>query len=232
MLLWEMLSLRAAEAKAAAETEGQDAAVVRWSQRLPYDDRCSARTKAGRRCRGRVRRESEFCVFHDPAVSRAQRRANASKGGRSHHKRQVLPDGYLRKLSNSAAVGEAMDRLYRDVRGGVVAPDMGRVLFDVLTRIAEEKGIDAGQDPAATSRRTRAARLRPKLQALLAEAQRAARTTRRPRREQAQPGPAPAPTDPTQLIRFPHGRNGTGAHSVPQAADANGPHPRAVSATS
>jgi hypothetical protein len=81
-----------------------------------------------------------------------------------------LPDGYLRKLSNAAAIGHAMDRLYREVRLGIITTEMGRVLFNILTRLMDSDLIKSGPCP----QRTRAARIRPRLADLLTREERAA----------------------------------------------------------
>jgi hypothetical protein len=81
-----------------------------------------------------------------------------------------LPDGYLRKLTNRTAVGHAMDRLYREVRLDVVTPEMGKVLLDVLTRILDSGLVAEGRCP----QRTKAARIRPKLNDLLTRKERTA----------------------------------------------------------
>lgn len=137
--------------------------------RLPYDKRCAAKTKSGRRCRGRIREGTEFCAFHDPEVSPQQRRYNAKKGGRTRRRLSHIPDGYLRKLTDRASVGHAMDRLYREVRLGVVTPEMGRVLFDILCRLLDAMQGDGGLFGEKRTRAGRADRIRPKLSEVLTE---------------------------------------------------------------
>ena len=170
-LLWESLQAQPGDEKESKPTVIH--AALR-SHRLPYDTRCIAITKAGRRCKGHAHKESEFCPFHDPAVSSATRRRNASKGGRSHHKLARLPDGYLRKLTSPTAVGDAMDRLYRETRLGIITPEMARVLFSILMRILEAGffvGDVAKHQPA---RQTKAHRIAPKMEDLLTRAERRA----------------------------------------------------------
>ncbi len=135
--------------------------------RFPFDKRCAATTKSGRRCRGRIREGSEYCFFHDPEVSSQQRRHGCSKGGRSRHRLTHIPDGYLRKLKNRASIAEAMDRLYREVRLGIVTPEMGTVLFGILSRLLDSGLTDVSGNGKAPKRRTRVDRIRPKLSALL-----------------------------------------------------------------
>jgi hypothetical protein len=166
VLLWEALRDR---------IEKQQTTPIKSTQvqPLPFDRRCVAVTKSGRRCRGKKRKGMDYCPFHDPTLSDNRRRQIAAKGGRNHHRLSRLPDGYLRKLNSRASVGEALDRLYREVRLGIVSPDMGRVLFDVLTRL-----LDSGLYDQATaepvSPRTRAGRIRPRLGELLTQAEKRA----------------------------------------------------------
>lgn len=65
-----------------------------------------------------------------------------------------------------------MDRLYREVRLGVVTPEMGRVLFGILTRILDSELLR----PTASkpNGRARADRVRPKLRIVLTRAERTA----------------------------------------------------------
>ena len=166
MLLWETLGVTTQDPRTAP---GNGESVLRRTRRLPFDTRCAALTKAGLRCRGRSRNGTEFCPFHDPELTTERRRRMAAKGVQ---KRRLshLPDGYLRKLTNRTAVGHAMDRLYREVRLDVVTPEMGKVLFDVLTRILDSGLVEEGRCP----QRTKAARIRPKLNDLLTRKERAA----------------------------------------------------------
>ena len=171
MLLWERLTTPA-EVDKASEAGPHEATVA--PQRLPYDKRCSAITKAGRRCRGRIRKGTEFCPFHDPTISAERRRRSAAQGGRRHHKLAHLPDGYLRKLTSRRAVGNAMDRLYREVRLGSVTPEMGTVLFGILTRVLDSGLCQEGATPQRSTRRCKADRVRPKLSELLTQVERRA----------------------------------------------------------
>ena len=95
MLFWEALGSR--RCRKANRVNTVDPFVLR-SARLPYDKRCVAMTRSGRRCRGRIREGSEFCSFHDPEVSQRQRQHNAANGGRRRAFLSHIPDGYLRKL--------------------------------------------------------------------------------------------------------------------------------------
>ena len=171
MLLWEALRVPAEGERAGASVNG--GAGVRM-QPLPFETRCTAVTKSGRRCRGKTRKGTEFCPFHDPTVSPERRRQIASKGGRNHHRLARLRDGYLRKLTSRAAVGEAMDRLYREVRLGLVTPAMGVILFNVLTRILDSGLASTGRMQGRSSRPSKADKIRPKLRELLTRAEQGA----------------------------------------------------------
>ena len=171
MLLWETLNVCPTDA---SDKEGDEGDLPRRTQRLPFDKRCAALTKTGRRCRGRIREGLEFCAFHDPAVTAERRRRNAAKGGRSRHRLSHLPDGYLRKLTNRAAVGNAMDRLYREIRLGVIPPAMGRIMFEILTRLLDSGLLADHSTRPGASRRSKADRLRPKFKDLLTHAERRA----------------------------------------------------------
>jgi len=170
MLLWESLSPVQRGSNSPEPVGGQH---VLRSRRLPYDRQCAAATKSGRRCRGRIREGSDYCAFHDPALSEERKRLIAAKGGRSRRRLTHIPDGYLRKLTTRRAVGTAMDRLYREIRLGVVTPEMGKVLFEILTRLLDSGMLDAGR-AQPPSGRARADRLRPKFKDLLTDAERRA----------------------------------------------------------
>lgn len=168
MLLWEALKARTEAEPRDAAAAGTVAAAV---GRLPFDRRCAAIAKNGKRCRGKIREGREWCVFHDPEVTTRRKPEPAPESVRRHRRLAHLPDGYLRKLTNHRAVGNALDRIYREIRLGIVTPEMGRVLFGILTRL-----MDAGLlDDAARIKkvqRTKAGRLRPKVEDLLTRAER------------------------------------------------------------
>lgn len=171
-LLWETLR------RSAANGTREDAATMespRRTLRLPFETQCAAVTKTGRRCRGKIRNGTDFCPFHDPAITEERRRHNAAKGGRTPRRLSQLPGGYLRKLTNRQAVGHAMDRLYREIRLEQLTPEMGRVLFDILSRLLDSGFCDRQVERARpSSGRAKADRLRPKLNALLTNAERRA----------------------------------------------------------
>ncbi len=175
MLLWEILN-RAERSvddhPLEAENGIRPLAGLLRTHRLPYEKRCAALTKSGRRCRGRIREGSDWCLFHDPAIAAKRRLQSPSSAKRRLRRLSHLPDGYLRKLSNRRAVGEAMDRLYREVRLGVVSAEMGNVLFAILTRILDSGLVTDARTGAAD--RSKAGRIRPKLNELLTRAERSA----------------------------------------------------------
>jgi hypothetical protein len=170
MLLWEALTLPHNGTTVTAPAT-HDAPLV--PRRLPYDKRCATVTKSGKRCRGKIRNGGEHCPLHDPAVVERRRMRSAGRNNTAQRRLMHLPDGYLRKLSNRAAVGNAMDRLYRELRLGIVSTEMGEVLFAILTRILDS-GLVRGKNASSPSGRSRADRLRPKLAEMLTRRERTA----------------------------------------------------------
>jgi len=170
MLLWEMLEAPPLRTEGASPDTKPEASRTR---RLPFDLFCCAVTKSGRRCRGKVRKGGEYCVFHDPELADKRKKTMASTPAKRRRKLSYLPDGYLRKLSDHRSIGQAMDRLYREIRLGIITPQMGHVLFSILTRLLDSGLADLNGAPKAPSR-TKAARLRPKLSELLTQTEKAA----------------------------------------------------------
>ena len=170
MLFWEALTLPREPNGGLPMT--QPAALC--PRRLPYDRRCAVVTKSGKRCKGRIRPGTDHCPLHDPALASQRRLRPTAKGGRAHRRLSHLPDGYLRKLTNRAADGNAMDRLYRELRLGVVTNEMGTVLFGILTRLLDSGLVDSGKLTTGAGNRSKAARLRPKLSEWLTRSERAA----------------------------------------------------------
>ena len=162
-LLWETLAVGSSSEKPRKEMSG---GAVNRPPRLPFDKRCAGLTREGKRCRGRIKGRSEFCSFHDPAMTPERRKRNAAMGGRSRTNLAHLPGGYLRKLNSLRAVGDAMDRLYREVRLGIVTTEMGAVLFGILTRVLDA-GLYVKKSKGPPSRRAKAVKLRPILAELL-----------------------------------------------------------------
>ncbi len=183
MLLWEMLEARTPQSRdesppahdsssspsGAAQTQPKQT----HTMRLPFDMFCCAVTKSGRRCRGKIVKGGEYCIFHDPELAAKRKKTMSSAPAKRRRKLSHLPDGYLRKLSDHRSVGQAMDRLYREIRLGIITPEMGRVMFDVLTRILDSGLADLQGVPKSISR-TKAHRLRPKMADLLTRAEKAA----------------------------------------------------------
>lgn len=169
MLLWELLSKPLMEILG----EGADRQPAQpLSKRLPYETRCSTITKSGKRCRGKIRKGSEFCALHDPEVIERRRLGARPSRKSARYRLSHLPDGYLRKLSNRAAVGNAMDRLYRELRLGMISPEMGVVLFEILNRLMDSGLLDEGRIVDVT--RCKADRLRPRVKEWLTRSERSA----------------------------------------------------------
>lgn len=171
MLLWEMLTKPVVQEANGGGAVGQAAPAM---MRLPYDTRCCVITKSGKRCRGRIRKGSDYCPLHDPAVVERREQGGAVARAKRRNRLAHLPDGYLRKLTKRAAVGNAMDRLYREIRLGIITPEMGGVLFGILTRLMDSGLLDGGRAVDPVKSRARADRLRPKMKELLTRAERAA----------------------------------------------------------
>jgi hypothetical protein len=103
--------------------------------RLPGVTRCAAVTKAGRRCRGKVRPDSPYCVFHDPQIDlSSRRRANSRKPRLVRPTRYHLP-GVASRLTTRKGITAALDRLYNDTREGQISPQTGLVLFGMLEHL-------------------------------------------------------------------------------------------------
>ena len=82
-------------------------------------DKCAAKTRNGRPCRGLVRPGSDYCPAHDPARADARRRA-ASKAARSK------PGGEIRDLK------DRLEGLADDVLAGRVEPKAGAVVTQTV----------------------------------------------------------------------------------------------------
>jgi hypothetical protein len=191
-LLWEMLPVRM-ETPTPPATECVKRAVR--GPLLPYDQRCAALTKSGHRCRGKTIEGSDYCIFHDPQSARMMREKRTCQAGARRRRLSHIPDGYLRKLTSRAAVGQAMDRLYREVCLGIITPEMGNVLFNILTRLLDSGLCDQGNK--AVTGRARADRLRPRLRDLLTQAEKTAW------RKAVADAPESPPDDTQLILPFP-----------------------------
>ena len=90
-------------------------------------DKCAAKTRNNRPCRGLVRPGSDYCPAHDPARQEARRRA-ASKAARSK------PGGEVRSLK------DRLEGLADDVLAGRVEPKAAAVVTQIAnahTRLLE-----------------------------------------------------------------------------------------------
>ena len=171
MLFWE--ALRKPIKNRTNGSNGNNA-VKLHVPRLPFDTRCPALTKSGRRCRGKIHQGREWCIFHDPELAAKRQRALAEARKPERRRRlSHLPDGYLRKITDRRSVGQAMDRLYREIRLEIITPEMGSVLFGVLTRTLDSGLADLNGAPRAPHR-TKAQRIRPKVRELLTQRERTA----------------------------------------------------------
>lgn len=167
MLLWEALQ----QLLARRPNGSKDESGAAGPPRLPFDKRCGATTRSGKRCKGKIVTGSDYCLFHDPVIAQRRREQRAAVSVRRKQRLSHLPDGYLRKLTTVRSVGQAMDRLYREVRLGVVTPEMGGVMFTILNRLLESGLCTGVGADGALSTRTKAHRMRPRLRDLLTRAE-------------------------------------------------------------
>ena len=74
-------------------------------------------------------------------------------------------------MTDRASLGKALDRLYREVRLGIITPEMGRVLFDILCRVMDTDFSEpvVSMESGRRTRRGKAYRMRGKLNDLLTE---------------------------------------------------------------
>ena len=169
MLLWELLSKPLTQILNQGDDNQRS---LPLSRRLPYETRCSTITRSGKRCRGKIRKGSEFCVLHDPEIVERRRGGIRPSRKSTRYRLSHLPDGYLRKLSKRAAVGNAMDRLYREIRLGIISPEMGAVLFEILVRLMDSGMLNDSRIIDVT--RCKADRLRPKMKEWLTRSEKSA----------------------------------------------------------
>ena len=81
--------------------------------------RCTAKTKAGKRCQARAVKGSDYCMVHEPAL--AARRAEWRRaGGRSSGKKAALADAA--GVDTPAAVKDLLARAIEAVRTGNMDP--------------------------------------------------------------------------------------------------------------
>jgi hypothetical protein len=130
---------------------------------LPRNKRCAARTKAGTRCRGRTRRNKPWCIFHDPSVDLAERRRASGRGGAANRRTRYHLDGVAARITTRRGITEALDRLYNDTRAGLIAPETGLVLFQMLERLWGTFKTSGSRRIASGKDHSQAARLRRKL---------------------------------------------------------------------
>ena len=133
-LLWEALRLPVVEAGNTGTVSGCRTGGLK---RLPFDSRCVARTKDGRRCRCKARAGSDYCPFHDPSITAETRRAKARKAAQSRRARPALPKGYPRRLNTPEAARVALERLYLETRAGLVTPRQARALLQIINRLLD-----------------------------------------------------------------------------------------------
>ena len=156
-LLWE------AAHEAGMPKKGRQGAVQPISSRLrsiQQPDRCTAITRVGRRCRCRKAEGSEFCSFHDPVISAQIREKAQAKREAKKRELSSLPEGYLKTLSTIDGIADALDRLYREVRLGIVSPRTASVMLAIIDRLLEYDKLVSTVGRRRTSKKQRAKEVR------------------------------------------------------------------------
>ena len=166
MLLWEAVSTRK------PPQQGRQTVIQPVTARLRSlqpPDRCTAVTRVGRHCRCRKAPGSEFCAFHDPVLS-AQIREKA-QAKREERRRQLgaLPEGYLKTLTNVDGIASALDRLYREVRLGVVSPRTAAVMLAIVDRLLAYDKLVSTVGRHRVSKKRRALEVRQQVAKVLDE---------------------------------------------------------------
>jgi hypothetical protein len=165
--------------------------------RLPGDTRCAAVTKKGTRCKGRIHTGSEYCYFHDPDVERPARRAASKR--RAYH-----VDGVSSRLTTRRGITQALERLVHDTQMGIVPPDVGRALFEMLERMLHLYYETRPRRNPRQTDRSRAARLLRRLAKTYVKAERGKRQVI-PRAPASARSAAPPATGPqtVEQVRVP-----------------------------
>ncbi len=156
-LLWE------AAHEAGMSKKGRQGAVQPISSRLrsiQQPDRCAAITRVGRRCRCKKAEGSEFCSFHDPVISAQIREKAQAKREAKKRELSSLPEGYLKTLSTIDGIADALDRLYREVRLGIVSPRTASVMLAIIDRLLEYDKLVSTVGRRRTSKKQRAREVR------------------------------------------------------------------------
>lgn len=165
-LLWEAVSTKKTAGASAPAVVQPISTRLRSLQR---HDRCAGRTRAGRQCRCRKAKTSEFCNFHDPEIAaRIRERARAK---REERKRQLaaLPEGYDKSLNGPDGIAHALDTLYREVRLGIVSPRTASVMLSIIDRLLVYDKLVATHGPRRAAKKLRAQEIRQQLVAVLEE---------------------------------------------------------------
>jgi hypothetical protein len=168
MLLWEAVSGKKTQSSQANKAP-KPIITTRRLRSVQPDDRCTATTRIGRRCRCRRARDSQFCNFHDPEIS-ARIRAKA-RATREERKQQLanLPEGYLKSLNSSDGIASALDNLYREVRLGVISPRTATVMLAIIDRLLVYEKLVADNGKRRVNRKQRAQEIRQQLAAVMDE---------------------------------------------------------------
>ncbi len=156
-LLWE------AARESSMKKDGKPTVVQPISSRLrgmQSPDRCTATTRIGRRCRCRKAQGSEFCCFHDPVISAQIREKAQAKREAKKRELSSLPEGYLKTLTSMDGISSALDRLYREVRLGIVSPRTAGIMLAIVDRLLEHDKLVSSGGQRRTSKKLRAKEVR------------------------------------------------------------------------
>ena len=165
-LLWE------AAHDSGMSKKGRQGVVQPISSRLrsiQQPDRCTAITRVGRRCRCKKAEGSDFCSFHDPVISAQIREKAQAKREAKKRELSSLPEGYLKTLSTIDGIADALDRLYREVRLGIVSPRTASVMLAIIDRLLEYDKLVSTVGRRRTSKKQRAKEVRQQVGKALAD---------------------------------------------------------------
>ena len=168
MLLWEAVGGKKPQ-RQQSKNAPKPIITTRRLRSVQPDDRCSATTRIGRRCRCRRAQDSVYCNFHDPEISARIREKARQK--REERKAQLanLPDGYMKSLNSADGVASALDNLYREVRLGVVSPRTAQVMLAIIDRLLVYEKLLADNGKRRVNKKQRGQEIREQLAAVMDE---------------------------------------------------------------
>ena len=109
-------------------------------QDKPKAERCIYIMPSGRRCRVYKQSVSKYCFRHDPAISKAEKKAASSKGGLVASNRIPPKVIHNRILSTSEQIRRALNEVWNLTRQGKMTQGLARTLTS--TSIALMKSVE------------------------------------------------------------------------------------------